>query len=148
MKKIGFDARVLAIIKKPNGSKFFLRKGGAISSLLTLDCLFDRPMAWAESRQYTEAHGNEDIIVFRTVGENIGFLGATPEEILSAKKEALLRFCGKQKSKIKEKSEREPKKKKASAPFEQGGLFDGLGKNWESVNESGQSGDNCPYDIF
>ena len=80
-----FDARVLTIIKKPNGSKFFLRKGGAISSLLTSDCLFDRPAAWAESRQYTEAHGNEDVIVFRTVGENAGFLGKTPEEILSAK---------------------------------------------------------------
>ena len=77
--------KVLAIIKKPNGSKFFLRKGGGVSSLLALDCLFDRPAAWAESRQYTEAHGNEDIIVFRTVGENTGIFGMTPEEILSAK---------------------------------------------------------------
>ena len=92
-----FDARVLAIIKKPNESKFFLRKGGGVSSLLTFDCLFDRSVAWAESRQYTEAHGNEDIIVFRTVGENTGIFGKTPEEILSAKKEALLRLCGKKK---------------------------------------------------
>lgn len=143
-----FDARVLAIIKKPNGSKFFLRKGGGVSSLLTLDCLFDRPAAWAESRQYTEAHGNEDVIVFRTVGENTGIFGMTPEEILSAKKEALLRFCGKQKLKIKEKSEHEPKKKKASVAFEQGELFEGLGENRESENESGQSRDNRPYDIF
>lgn len=148
MKEMDFDARVLAIIKKPNGSKFFLRKGGAVSSLLTLDCLFDRPAAWAESRQYTEAHGNEDVIVFRTVGKNVGFLGKTPEEILSAKTEALLRFCGKQKSKIKEKSEHEPKKKKASATFESGGLFDSLGEYRESENESGQSRDNRPYDIF
>ena len=96
--------KVLAIIKKPNGSKFFLRKGGGVSSLLTFDCLFDHPVAWAESRQYTETHGNEDVIVFRTVGENTGLFGMTPEEILSAKKEALLRFCGKQKSKIKEKT--------------------------------------------
>lgn len=134
-----FDARVLTIIKKPNGSKFFLRKGGAVSSLLTLDCLFDRPAAWAESRQYTEAHGNEDVIVFRTAGENAGFLGKTPEEILSAKTEALLRFCGKQKSKIKEKIEHEPKKKKALVTFEPGGLFDSLGENQESENESGQT---------
>lgn len=143
-----FNARVLAIIKKPNGSKFFLRKGGAISSLLTPDCLFDRAAAWAESRQYTEAHGNEDVIVFRTVSENAGFLGKTPEEILSAKTEALLRFCGKQKLKIKEGREHEPKKKKAPATFEQGGLFDSLGENRASENESGQSRDNRPYDIF
>lgn len=143
-----FDARVLAIIKKPNGSKFFLRKDGGVSSLLLSDCLFDRPEAWAESRLYTEAHGNEDVIVFRTVGENSGFLGKIPQEILSAKTEALLRFCGKQKTKIKEQSEHEPKKKKASATFEQNGLFDSLGENRESENESGQSRDNRPYDIF
>ena len=143
-----FSTQVLAIIKKPNGSKFFLRKGGGISSLLLSDCLFDRPAAWAESRQYTEAHGNEDVIVFRTVGENSKVLGKTPEEILSAKTEALLRFCGKQKLKIKEEGEREPKKKKASAPIEQGGLFDSLGENRESENESGQSRNNRPYDIF
>lgn len=132
-----YETKTIVIIKKPNGSKFFLRKGGGISSLLTPDCLFDRPTAWAESRQYTEAHGNEDVIVFRTVGENSGVLGKTPEEILSAKTEALLRFCGKQKSKIKEKSEHEPKKEKASAPIERGGLFDSLGENRESENESG-----------
>ena len=132
-----FDARVLAIIKKPNGSKFFLRKGCAVSSLLLSDCLFDRPEAWAESRRYTEAHGNENIIVFRTVGENTGFIGKTPEEILSEKTETLLRFCGKQKSKIKEKSEREPKKKKAFATFELGGLFDDLGENRKSNSENG-----------
>ena len=140
--------KVLAIIKKPNGSKFFLRKGGGVSSLLALDCLFDRPAAWAESRQYTEAHGNEDIIVFRTVGENTGIFGMTPEEILSAKKEALLRFCGTQKSKIKEKIEHEPKKKKASVTFEQGELFEGLGENRKTKNENGQSRDNRPFDIF
>ena len=145
---VDYSECVIAILKKKDGSKFFLRKGGAISSLLTPDCLFDRPVAWAESRQYTEAHGNEDVIVFRTVGENVGFLGKTPEEILSAKTEALLRFCGKQKLKIKEKSECEPKKKKASAPIEQGGLFDSLGENRESENESGQSRDNRPYNIF
>lgn len=143
-----FDTRVLVILKKSDESKFFLKKGGAISSLLTLDCLFDRPIAWAESRQYTETHGDKDVIVFRTVGENTGFIGKTPEEILSAKKEALLRFSRKQKSKIKEKSEHEPKKKKASATFEPGGLFDSLGENREAENESGQSRDNRPYDIF
>lgn len=143
-----YEEKTMVIIKKPNGSKFFLRKGGAISSLLTLDCLFDRPIAWEESRQYTEVHGNEDIIVFRTVSENIGFIGKTPEKILSAKKEALLRFCGKQKSKIKEKREHEPKKKKAPVTFEQGELFEGLGENRKTKNENGQSRDNSPYDIF
>lgn len=143
-----YEEKTMVIIKKPNGSKFFLRKGGAVSSLLTPGCLFDRPAAWAESRQYTETHGNEDVIVFRTVGENAGFLGKTPVEILSAKTKALLRFCGKQKSKIKEKSEREPKKKKAPATFEPGGLFDSLGEYRESENETGQSRDNRPYDIF
>lgn len=143
-----FETQVLVIIKKPNGSKFFLRKGGGVSSLFTLDCLFDRPAAWAESRQYTEAHGNEDVIVFRTVGENTSIFGMTPEEILSAKKEALLRFCRKQKLKIKEKSEHEPKKKKASVTFEQGELFEGLGENRKAKNENGQSRDNSPYNIF
>lgn len=143
-----FDTRVLVILKKSDESKFFLKKGGAISSLLTLDCLFDRPIAWAESRQYTETHGDKDVIVFRTVGENTGFIGKTPEEILSAKKEALLRFSKKQKSKIKEEKEIAQKKKKTSAPIESGGLFDGLGENWESANESGQSRNNRSYNIF
>ena len=121
-----FDNRVIAIIKKPSGSKFFLRKGGGICSLLTQDCIFDRPHAWAESRQYTEAHGNEDIIVFRTVGDFLGIFGKTPDDILSAKKEALLRFCKKYKSIQKENMINEKKKAKTSAEIIEGGLFETL----------------------
>lgn len=143
-----YEFKTMVIVKKSDESKFFLKKGGAISSLLTSDCLFDRPIAWAESRQYTETHGDKDIIVFRTVGENIGILGKTPEEILACKKEALLNFCRRYKSIAKEKRENAQKKKKTSTPIKSGGLFDGLGENWESKNESGQSRDNRPYDIF
>ena len=143
-----FNAQVLIIIKKSDESKFFLKKGGAISSLLTLDCLFDRPIAWAESRQYTEIHGDKDVIVFRTVGENTGFIGKTPEEILACKKESLINFCRQYKSNAKEKREIAQKKKKISAPIKQGGLFDGLGENRASANESGQSRNNRSYNIF
>lgn len=145
---VGSETKVLVIVKKSNESKFFLKKGGAISSLLTLDCLFDRPIAWAESRQYTEAHGNKDVIVFRTVGENQGFIGKTPEEILACKKEALLNFCRQHKSNAKEKREIAQKKKKTSAPIESGGLFDFMGENRESENESEQSRNNSPYNVF
>lgn len=143
-----FDKRVMAILKKDSGAKYFIREGGKVSSILTMECLFSREKAWAVSREFNEIFGTNEVIVFKTVGENTGFIGKTPEEILSAKTEALLRFCGKQKSKIKEKSEHEPKKKKASAPIEPGGLFDSLGENRESEDESGQSRDNRPYDIF
>lgn len=122
-----YESKTMVIVKKSNGSKFFLKKNGAISSLLTLDCLFDRPIAWAESRQYTETYGNKDIIVFRTVGENRGIFGKTPEEILSCKKEALLNFCRKHKSIVKEKRKNAKKKKKMPATVEQGGLFESLG---------------------
>lgn len=145
---MNLDERVMVILKKESGSKYFIREGGRVSSLLTEECLFSREKAWAVSREFNEIFGTDEVIVFRTVGENMGFIGKTPEEILSAKTEALLRFCGKQKLKIKEGREHEPKKKKAPATFEQGGLFDSLGENRKSENESGQSRNNRPYDIF
>jgi len=146
--KMKQENQVMIILKNRNGTKYFVREGGRVSSLLTVECLFSREKAWAVSREFNEIHGTNEVIVFRTVGENQGFIGKTPEEILTCKKEALLNFCKRHKSNVKEKRENEPKKKKASAPIEPGGLFDGLGENRESENESGQSRDNRQYNIF
>lgn len=143
-----YDTRVMAILKKESGAKYFIREGGRVSSLLTEECLFSKEKAWAVSREFNEIYGTNDIIVFRTVGESTGFIGKTPEEILSYKKEALLIHCKKYKSIAKEKRENVQKKKKASAPIEPGGLFDYLGENRESVSESGKSRELRPYDIF
>ena len=102
-----FDKCVMAILKSRNGSKYFIREGGKVSSVLTMDCLFSREKAWAVSREFNEIHGTNDVIVFRTIGENKGILGKTPEEILACKKEALLNFCKSYKSNAKEKRENE-----------------------------------------
>lgn len=143
-----YDTRVMAILKKSSGVKYFIREGGRISSLLTKECLFSKEKAWAVSREFNEIYGTNDVIVFRTVGENLGFIGKTPEEILACKEGALLNFCKRHKSIAKEKRENVQKRKKASAPIEQGGLFDDLGENRESVSESGKSRELRPYDIF
>lgn len=145
---IDYSRCVMAILKKANGTQYFIREGGRVSSILTMECLFNREKAWAVSREFNEIFGTNEVIVFRTIGENKGFIGKTPEEILAYKKEALLNFCRQHKSNAKEKREVASKKKKTSAPIEQGGLFEGLGENRESENESGQSRENRPYDIF
>lgn len=139
-----FDKRVVAILKKANGAQYFIREGGRISSILTMECLFSREKAWAVSREFNEIFGTNEVIVFRTVGENKGFIGKTPDEILACKKEALLNFCKQYKSNAKEERKNEPKKKKTSATVEPEGLFESLGENWQSENESGQGRDNRP----
>lgn len=143
-----FDNHVMAILKAESGAKYFIRENGRVSSLLTAECLFSREKAWAVSRIYCEISGTNEVIVFRTVGDNLGYIGKTPEEILACKKEALLNFCKQHKSITKEKRENVPKKKKASAPIEPGGLFDDLGENRKTDNESFPAGDLRPYDIF
>jgi len=120
---------VTAILKTKSGTKYFIREGGRISSLLTVECLFSREKAWAVSREFYEIHGTNEVIVFRTVGENKGFIGKTPEEILACKKEALLNFCKRHKSNVKEERENAKEKKKAPVPTESGGLFETLGEN-------------------
>jgi len=126
---IDYSKCVMAILKKKNGAKYFIREGGRISSVLTMKCLFSREKAWAVSREFNEIFGTNEVIVFRTVDENTGFIGKTPEEILSAKKDALSKWCGKKKSTIKEKGENEKKKKKTSATSESVDLFSDLGEN-------------------
>lgn len=143
-----FDNHVMAILKAESGAKYFIREGGRVSSLLTEECLFSREKAWAVSREFNEIFNSNKVIVFRTIGENKGFIGKTPEEILACKQEALLNFCKQHKSIAKEKRENVPKKKKASAPIEPGGLFDDLGENRKTDNESFPAGDFRPYDIF
>ena len=145
---VDYSKCVMAILKKESGAKYFIREGGRVSSLLTAECLFSREKAWAVSREFNEISGTDEVIVFRTVGENMGFIGKTPEEILACKKEALLNFCKQHKSITKEKRESVPKKEKTSVQIEPGGLFDDLGENRESVNENGKSRDLRPYDIF
>ena len=145
---MNLDKRVMAILKKESGAKYFIRKGGRVSSLLTEECLFSREKAWAVSREFNEISGTDEVIVFRTVGENMGFIGKTPEEILACKKEALLNFCKQHKSITKEKRESVPKKKKTSAQIEPGGLFDDLGENRQADNESFPAGDFRSFDIF
>lgn len=146
--KMKQENQVMIILKNRNGSKYFIREGGRVSSLLTVECLFNREKAWAVSREFNEIHGTNEVIVFRSVGENKGFIGKTPEEILACKKEALLNFCKQHKSIAKEKRENAPKKKKAPAPIESGGLFESLRPNRADDYESGQSGNNLPYDLF
>lgn len=128
---------VMAILKADSGAKYFIREGGKVSSVLTTECLFSREKAWAVSREFNEIFNSNKVIVFRTIGENTGFIGKTPEEILACKKESLINFCRQHKSNTKEKRKNATKKKKTSAPIEQGGLFEGLGENRESKNESG-----------
>lgn len=135
---IDYSKCVMAILKKESGAKYFIREGGRVSSLLTEECLFSREKAWAVSREFNEIYGTNEVIVFRTVGEIMGFIGKTPEEILACKKESLINFCRQHKSNTKEKRENVQKKKKASAPIEPGGLFDDLGKNRESDSKSGE----------
>lgn len=124
---IDYSKCVMAILKKESGVKYFIREGGRVSSLLTEECLFSREKAWAVSREFNKIYDTNDVIVFRTVGDNLGFIGKTPEEILACKKEALLNFCKQHKPIVKGKRENVPKKKKVSAPIEQGRLFDDLG---------------------
>lgn len=145
---VDYSKCVMAILKKESGAKYFIREGGRVSSLLTEECLFSREKAWAVSREFNEIFGTDEVIVFRTVGENMGFIGKTPEEILTYKKGALLNFCEKHKSIAKEKKESVPKKKKTSAQIEPGGLFDDLGENQKADNESFPAGDFRSYGIF
>lgn len=145
---VDYSKCVMAILKKESGAKYFIREGGRVSSLLTAECLFSREKAWAVSREFNEIYGTDEVIVFRTVGENMGFIGKTPEEILACKKEALLNFCKQHKSITKEKRESVPKKKKTSAQVESGGLFDDLGENRQADNESFPAGDFRSFDIF
>ena len=131
---VDYSKCVMAILKKESGAKYFIREGGRVSSLLTAECLFSREKAWAVSREFNEISGTDEVIDFRTVVENMGFIGKTPEEILACKKEALLNFCKQHKSVTKEKRENVPKKKKALALIEQGGLFDDLVENRQADN--------------
>lgn len=145
---IDYSKCVMAILKADSGAQYFIREGGKVSSVLTTECLFSREKAWAVSREFNEIFNSNKVIVFRTIGENTGFIGKIPEEILACKKEALLNFCKQHKSNAKEKREIATKKKKTSAPIEQGELFGSLGENREADNENGQSRDNRPYNIF
>ena len=123
---IDFDTRVMVILRKPNCPSVFLRRGRGTSSFLTADCLFSREQAWEAVRLHAPFSAKGEVCVFRTVGESVGIFGKTPDEICTAKQEALLRWC---KSKQKTFKERpiHAKQKKETTPFEESGsLFSNM----------------------
>lgn len=121
-----FDTRVLIISRKPNCPLVFLKRGGGTSSIATADCLFSREMAWEAVRLHAPFSAKDEVCVFKTVGVSVGIFGKTPDEICTAKQEALLRWC---KSKQKTFKERPiyAKQKEKTTPFEESGsLFSNM----------------------
>ena len=105
-----------------NSPVVFLRKGGAVSSLVTADCLFSREEAWHELWNHEDDLIKFEVLYTREVGNSTHLIGLSPDEVLNGK---IGSWLGKQQKRKIEKKEvtKNEKKKKTSAKIEPTGLL-------------------------
>lgn len=125
-KEIKVETKFVILYRERSRPPLFLRKGGAVSSLVTADCLFNREEAWHELWSHEDDLTKFEVLYTREVGNSTHLIGLSPDEVLNGKIGAWLGKPQKRKIEKKEVTKNE-KKKKTSAEIEPSGLLSFMG---------------------